>query len=232
MDHQSLPKYIQISELIVRDIAAGRLMDGERLPPERDMAKSLGTSVGTLRKALADLQEKGVLERKQGSGNYIKSQSDIASVYSLFRTELIGGGGLPTARVLSVDTLPKPSEWNNSDPNTLGHRIRRLRFLNDVPAVLEEIWLDQSVCPKLSSSDLSDALYMFYRKRLGVWITHAIDEVTIMNVPDWAPQEFDWDIGAPALCPVRTSWDQENRPIEFSFNWINTKVARYMSRVK
>lgn len=232
MEHQSLPKYVQISELLIRDIAAGRLMDGERLPPERDMAKSLGISVGTLRKALMDLQEKGVLERIQGSGNYIRTQRDISSVYSLFRVELIAGGGLPTAQVLSVDTLPKPAEWNNSQSNGMAHRIRRLRRLNAIPAIVEEIWLDQAVCPKLTKADLSDALYMFYRKRLGLWITHAEDQLTIDPSPKWAPDEFGWPSNAPTLCAVRTSWDQENRPIEFSYNWINTNVARYISRIK
>jgi len=54
----SLPIYVQITELLVRDIAAGRLIDGEKLPPERDMAEELGIAVGTLRKALAELQKK------------------------------------------------------------------------------------------------------------------------------------------------------------------------------
>ena len=36
----ALPLYVQISELLIRDIAAGRLIDGERLPPERDMAEA------------------------------------------------------------------------------------------------------------------------------------------------------------------------------------------------
>ena len=232
MEHQSLPKYVQISELLIRDIAAGRLMDGERLPPEREMAKSLGISVGTLRKALMDLQEKGVLERVQGSGNYIRTKNDIASVYSLFRVELITGGGLPTAQVLSVDTLPKPTEWNNSQSTGMAHRIRRLRRLNGIPAIVEEIWLDQAVCPKLTRADLSDALYMFYRKRLGIWINHAEDQLTIDPSPKWAPDDFGWPSNVPTLCAVRTSWDQENRPIEFSYNWINTNVARYISRIK
>jgi len=232
MEHQSLPKYVQISEMLIREIAAGRLMDGERLPPEREMAKSLGTSVGTLRKALRELQGKGVLESVQGSGNYVRTQNDIASVYSLFRVELIDGGGLPTAQVLSVDTLPKPTEWNNSHSGALAHRIRRLRCLNNVPAVVEEIWLDQAVCPKLTITDLSDALYMLYRKRLGIWITHAEDQLTLKQSPKWAPDDFGWPADVPTLCAIRTSWDQENRPIEFSYNWINTNVARYISRIK
>ena len=46
--------------------------DGERLLPERTLAKSLNISVGTLRKALKDLEQKGALFRKHGSGNYVK----------------------------------------------------------------------------------------------------------------------------------------------------------------
>ena len=53
---RTLPMFVQVSELLIREIAAGRLIDGERLPPEREMAKSLHVSVGTLRKALAELE--------------------------------------------------------------------------------------------------------------------------------------------------------------------------------
>ncbi|MDE0852608.1 winged helix-turn-helix domain-containing protein, partial [Yoonia sp.] len=58
-DASSLPKYIQVSEMLIREIAADHLADGARLPPERDMAVELGISVGTLRKALRDLANKG-----------------------------------------------------------------------------------------------------------------------------------------------------------------------------
>ena len=56
---QSLPKFIQLSEMLIREIAAGHLTDGARLPPERNMADDLGVAVGTLRKALADVEAKG-----------------------------------------------------------------------------------------------------------------------------------------------------------------------------
>ena len=68
----SLPVYIQISEMLMREIIAGRLSDGERLLPERDLAKSLNISVGTLRKSLKELEQKGALFRRHGSGNYVK----------------------------------------------------------------------------------------------------------------------------------------------------------------
>ena len=106
----SLPVYLQIAETLVRDITAGRLIDGEKLPPERDMARTLGIAVGTLRKTLAELHNRGLLERIQGSGNYIRAVTDPKSVYAMFRLELITGGGFPTAEILSVSRELKPKE--------------------------------------------------------------------------------------------------------------------------
>ncbi|MFT7108347.1 MAG: GntR family transcriptional regulator, partial [Yoonia sp.] len=99
----ALPKFIQLSEMLIREIAAGHLTDGARLPPERDMADDLGVAVGTLRKALADVEAKGLLDRVQGSGNYVRHRPAVDSVYAFFRLELLKGGGLPTAKVLHVD---------------------------------------------------------------------------------------------------------------------------------
>ena len=59
----ALPIYQQVSELLIREIAAGRLLDGQRLPPERAMAAEHGVTVRTLRKALAELTRRGLLDR-------------------------------------------------------------------------------------------------------------------------------------------------------------------------
>ena len=104
----ALPLYVQISEVLIREIASGRLLDGVRLPPERELAKQHGTTVRTLRKALAILEKNGLIESIQGSGNYVRKTPDVASVYSMFRLELLRGGGLPTAKILTVDEMEKP----------------------------------------------------------------------------------------------------------------------------
>jgi DNA-binding transcriptional MocR family regulator len=60
-----LPVYLQIAELLARQIKAGYWHGGERLPTEAELALSLSVAVGTLRKSLALLEEQGVLERIQ-----------------------------------------------------------------------------------------------------------------------------------------------------------------------
>ncbi|WP_027998769.1 GntR family transcriptional regulator [Sinorhizobium arboris] len=228
----SLPIYLQITELLVRDIAAGRLIDGEKLAPERDMAEKLGIAVGTLRKSLAELQARGLLERVQGSGNYVRAISDPQSVYSMFRLELLGGGGLPTAEVLDVTRLEKPAELPEFGTSAEGHRIRRIRRLSGKVAALEEIWLDGSFADVVTREDLSESLYLYYRTRLGLWIARAEDHVYLDSVPDWAPEVFALRPGAPITHVLRISYSQSGTRAEVSRTWFDHDVARYVTRLK
>ncbi|OJJ09331.1 GntR family transcriptional regulator [Alphaproteobacteria bacterium AO1-B] len=227
----ALPLYVQISELLIRDIAAGRLLDGERLPPERDMAEELGISIGTLRKALADLTEKGLLERIQGSGNYIRQGGTNESVYAMFRLELLSGGGLPKADILEVDRVFKPEDLPVFGTSREGTRIRRLRYLNETIIAVEEIWLDGD-CGFVRKDQLSDSLYRFYQKQLGFWIVRAEDRVTIKAVPDWAPEVFTKAPGTLTGYIERFSWADKPEPVEFSRTWFDTDRAHYVQRLK
>ena len=163
---------MQISEFLAREIASGRLVSGERLAPERQMAKNFKTSVMTLRKALSRLDDLGLLKRVHGSGNYVKQNNVDGSVYAMFRLELIGGGGLPRADILAVNLMRKPKDLIPFGLSDNATRVRRLRYLNDLLIALEEIWLDESV-GIVQGKNLSDSLYNYYREYLVLWISKA-----------------------------------------------------------
>ncbi len=227
----ALPKYVAVSEMLIREIAAGHLADGARLPPEREMAAELGISVGTLRKSLADLEGKGLLDRVQGSGNYVRHIPDVQSVYAFFRLEKVRGGGLPTADVLSVDRLTKPKDAPDFGPDQEGHRIRRLRRLDGDLMALEEIWLDGSLRESVTVSDLSDSLYEFYRDELGVVIASVEDRIGVAQLPRWTPEAFHLRGGIAVGYIERISRSAEGSPVEFSRTWFDNNKARYVSRM-
>lgn len=228
----SLPIYLQITELLIRDIASGRLIDGEKLPPEREMAERLGIATGTLRKALAELQSRGMLERVQGSGNYVRAVSDPKSIYAMFRLELLEGGGLPTADILDMRRLPKLGDLPDFGSSGEAHRIRRIRRLSSKVAALEEIWLDGDYAETIRAEDLSESLYLYYREALGLWIVRAEDHIGLDTVPDWAPKIFGRRAGEPAVQVLRVSEAQDGKRAEVSRTWIDHSVARYVSRLK
>ncbi len=228
---RQLPIYVQIAELLIRDVGAGRLIDGERLPPEREMAEQMNVSVGTLRKALKELEGKGLLERVQGSGNYIRAEGGAAGIYAMFRLELPEGGGLPRAHVLSVDFLEKPADLPRFGQGGRGSRVRRLRFLNDTIIAVEEIWLDESA-GRIDARLLSDSLYRHYQQHLGFWIQRAEDRVSVGPVPSWAPDGFSRKPGETVGYIERLSWAEGPSPVEFSRTWFDPDRAHYVQRLK
>jgi GntR family transcriptional regulator len=229
-DRSALPKHIQICELLIREIGAGRLRNGEKLPPERQMATALGASVGTLRKALARMTKQGLLERVQGSGNYVRNTGSTGSVYAMFRLELPGGGGLPGADILDVTKIKKTPDLPEFGGSDQGTRIRRQRFLNDTPIAMEEIWLDGTL-GTLRPDAISESMYRTYQKQLGLWIRRAEDRVGIGLVPDWAPQGFGKQPGLPVGYVERFSWADSDLPVEYSQTWFDTDRARYVQRM-
>lgn len=226
-----LPLHLQISEMMRRDIAAGRLADGQRLPPERTMAASHATTVRTLRKALAELEGQGLLDRRQGSGNYVRAGGPTRAVYSMFRLEhATEGGGLPHARILSVDHLPKDADQPAYGRSDHGTRVRRLRYLDDVPMAVEEIWLDAGA-GTLTPDQVQESLYLTYKHTLKLWITRAEDRVGLGVVPAWAPDAFAPRPGAVSAFIRRLSWAQGAQAVEFSRTWYDSDRALYVQRL-
>ena len=223
-----LPLYVRLSERLIREIASGQLPDGSRLPPERDMARDLGASVGTLRKALADLASKGLLDRIQGSGNYVRYRADVASIYAFFRLERREGGGLPSAEILDLASglvPPEPAGFPTA------HRIRRLRLLEGDPVALEEIWLDARFADRLDRDAISESLYLYYRDILGLVVARVEDRVGLGQVPGWSVRAFDPRPGATCPHVERRSRDSSGQVIEYSGTWFDNDKARYVSRV-
>jgi len=73
-------KHRQVFEHVLADIESGRLKDGNRLPSEAELVKQFGSSRPTVARALRDLQNLGLVERRVGSGTYVrKAQKPIES---------------------------------------------------------------------------------------------------------------------------------------------------------
>jgi GntR family transcriptional regulator len=66
------PSLVDGAERALRNwLAPGRYRQGDRLPPEHEVAAMLGVSRGTLRSALQRLEESGEIVRRQGSGTFV-----------------------------------------------------------------------------------------------------------------------------------------------------------------
>lgn len=228
----ALPTYLRIAERLTRDIAAGRLVPGDRLPPERSMAADLGVTVTTLRKSLAVLTERGLLDRRQGSGNTIRAGDTGASVYALFRLERPEGGGLPTAELISLNLQDKPDDLPDlgSSARQAWH-IRRRRSLDGIAVAVEDIWLDGRFTGPLTPETVSESLYRSYRDRLGLTIARAEDRLGAGPLPDWAEGLLPQAPGTIMALARRRAFDAGGRPAEVSSTWFDPDRAAYVARL-
>jgi GntR family transcriptional regulator len=71
-DHDSLvPLYMQAADYITGQIASGKLRVGTRLPSERDLADQWGIAYQTVRRAMRELRERGLVASVVGKGTFV-----------------------------------------------------------------------------------------------------------------------------------------------------------------
>jgi DNA-binding transcriptional MocR family regulator len=66
------PRYLAFVVALEADIAAGRVKPGMRLLPQRDMAQRLELSVGTISKAYAEAEQRGLITGEVGRGTFVQ----------------------------------------------------------------------------------------------------------------------------------------------------------------
>ncbi|MCL1819855.1 MAG: GntR family transcriptional regulator [Oscillospiraceae bacterium] len=72
-----IPIYSQITELIKRRIASGELSPGDKVPAVRELAIEMGVNPNTMQKALAALENEGLLHAERTSGRYVTSDTEV-----------------------------------------------------------------------------------------------------------------------------------------------------------
>ena len=81
------PLYLQVRDTLAARIATGTWKPGSLIPNEQDLARELGVSAGTMRKALDLLEAEQVVTRRQGRGTYVNdpASDELAARFSNFR---------------------------------------------------------------------------------------------------------------------------------------------------
>jgi DNA-binding transcriptional MocR family regulator len=69
------PRYVAIADILARDISAGRLKTGDRLPTHRELAWKLGVTVGTVTRAYAEAERRGLIAGEVGRGTFIRDRA-------------------------------------------------------------------------------------------------------------------------------------------------------------
>lgn len=73
------PLYLALADVLAREVGAGRLAAGQRLPPQRELARQLGMDVTTVSRAMREAQQRGLVLTRGRSGSFIASPRSVAA---------------------------------------------------------------------------------------------------------------------------------------------------------
>jgi len=153
------PLYQQLQRALRGAIENGIIGPDDALPPERDLAEMLGVSRITVRKAIDELVDDGLLIRKQGSGTFVSNrvEKNFAKLTS-FSEDMRARGREPRSvwmnRAAGTVT-PEESLALRSSPGTPVLRFHRIRYADDAPMAIEYATVIASCLPSLESVENS-----------------------------------------------------------------------------
>lgn len=215
-----LPVYIQIHDQIKSEIEQGIWKIGDRLPSERELAVKFNVSRMTLRQAIQNLADEGILERKIGSGTYVareKVQEKMSGATSF--TEIMESQNrVPSSRTISYFlTSPSSSEMEKlkleKDETIL--RMERIRYADDIPICFEVASIPQKIIADYSKSEITNSLYRVLEEKSGHKIGAANQTITAILASDKIAEYLEVKKGDAVLRLRQTSYFDDGTPFEY-----------------
>ncbi|GAA1461270.1 GntR family transcriptional regulator [Williamsia maris] len=211
-----IPLYHQLAQAIESAIVGGELTPGDRLENELDLAKRLGLSRPTIRQAIQELVDKGVLVRKRGVGTQVVQNPVHRSVEltSLF-DDLTGAGLHPTTQLLEYRVHIPDHDLRDELQLEVGVEavsIKRLRRSNGEPLAVMINHLPAEISPPPGELE-ADGLYRGLRSR-GVHIRLARQRIGAKGADPGEAEILGVDTGAALLTMQRTAFDDSGKVVE------------------
>lgn len=196
-----LPLYQQLAELLGRAIQSGGLQEGARLPSEPELARQHGIGRPTVRQATELLVQRGLIERKRGSGTYVRSAPKRVDLFSLGGTLASfrqGGVDLQTKLLGKVTEARVEAEADNPFAGGSALLVTRLGSVDGKPVLLERLYFDKDVFAGLSRLSLAGAsLSRLVEERFYLKPTHAEQSFRVASPPE--------DVGRLLALPPRAA---------------------------
>lgn len=234
MSSEAAPRYRQVADVLERRIVSGDLVSHDRLASERTIADRFGLSRMTARQAVELLVRRGVVYRRPGSGTFVSPPRVAHTLQRLegFSDQMRRQGIRPSGRVLDMRCTgridPAARAALELDAGEQAWVVRRVRFGDGEPLLLETFWVPRAVCPELRRRDLSEgSLYDVLRERHGIDPVSARTSLEPAALDPADARHLAARPGAPAILFTRTTLAADGRPVEFARDLYRGDRARF-----
>jgi GntR family transcriptional regulator len=233
----SRPLYVQVRQLLIERIRSGAWKPGALIPNEFELARQMGVSQGTARKALDLLSSERLVVRRQGSGTYVVEhtpQHVLFRFFNLFDEE--GGQILPDSRLLerSVAKASAAERAALALPRAAKViRLGRVRLRGDTPFIVESIVLPALLFPDLPlMREVPNTLYDLFQRKYGILVVRTDERITAVRAGAREAGQLGIEEGAPLLEIDRIAFGLDDRPVEWRVSRCHLDRAHYLARLR
>ncbi|HEX7913191.1 MAG TPA: GntR family transcriptional regulator [Paraburkholderia sp.] len=217
-----LPRYQRLRDEMIALIAARHWRPGEAIPTEQALAQSYDVAVGTVRKAVDLLVAEGLLERFQGRGTFVRRASFDSSLFRFFRFQTRQGERrIPESRILRREVVDAPSAVAATLQISSSARViqmSRLRLIDGVPMLAEEIWLPYvrfAAFAQMDLNEVGDLLYPVYEAQCNQVVASATETLTVEAIGPLHARLLHIEPGTPAVVIERLAYGYDRQPLEW-----------------
>lgn len=231
------PLYEQIKQVLRSRVLDGTYQPHQQMPSESEMMAAFNVSRITVRQALNDLQNEGLIFRLHGKGTFVskpKAFQDLGKLQG-FGEAMRQMGYETFARVISIRHI-KPTA-NVQERLRLPKRakvteLQRVRFLNREPISLDVTYVPTELGQKLAREDLATRdVFAILENDYGLSLGHADLQIGSTLADENLAAQLRVEEGSPVLVIERTTHTADGLPIDYEHLYYRGDAFQYKVRV-
>ena len=219
----NLPRYKQVAALLREKIASGAFAEQDRLPSEPTLAQELGVARTTLREALYQLEEEGLIFRRKGVGSFINQQPPVRNEgiekLQSYTQYMNRRGQDAKSQVLSIREIrsQQPVAAKLAVPvDSIGYMIESIRLASNIPVIYCCETLPQWTVHNMEMMKQrldADSILAFLEGSCGLTVasTNQRAHVTLADSP--VSDVLEIPSGTPLLQMKGVAYDGHSRPL-------------------
>ncbi|MDF2618326.1 MAG: transcriptional regulator, GntR family [Xanthobacteraceae bacterium] len=212
----------QIAERIEADIVEGRLAPGMRLPTEMELAERFGVNRHTLRRALAMLTERRLIEATPGRGTFVKEPPIRYPIGPRTRfSEIVAREGrAPSGRLIGSRIEPASAEIAEALHLPVGADVLRVDLLREadgVPITIGSHWYDAERCRDLDLLLAATGSVTRALETLGLGDYRRLEtRITARPADEEERRRLSLPAGRVVMVVESINGDAQRRPIQYT----------------
>jgi GntR family transcriptional regulator len=231
------PLYVQVKDSLVRRLIDGAWQPGQLIPSEIELAREIGVSQGTVRKALDAMTDENLLVRRQGRGTFVAEPEEGRILFQFFRlVPDTGERSFPNSRIVAR----KSGKASAAEAAALAiragadtTRFERVRTIMDKPLVVETVILPAARFPGFDTiEEIPNNVYRLYSQRWGITIARASEKLKAVPATVSDAAQLNCAKGVPLLEINRVAYDLEAKPVELRVSRCLTDGIHYSSDLR